>query len=638
MRAEAAPFTVAEAARVQGVRHAVLYLAGASGPVAIARSAGAPAASAPPVVADSLATGAPAIDRRLFALPVAQRGQPPVAVLAVELEEAADEKELAAPLAELAELGGALLENERRLRETAAEARQDPLTGLRNRRAFLERLELLLEAGASAELAVVFCDLDGFKRVNDRHGYTVGDEVLREVARVLSAELRPGEELFRIGGDEFAAVVLGGRNVGDVVALRLAAALQMRRRGPDLPRLSSGIAVFPADGSSADALLGAAAGRLASTRRTDRPRLGPTPGSPSRRLRLLAVDDDAGLRLLLRTTFELADITVDEAATVEEARAAIARERPDVVVLDVSLPGASGLELARQLKSAAATATTPVVLLTGGDVSDAEAVAAGAEALVRKPFSPLDLLATVERVTGAAPASLAVAGARPGSAGDQLLLYAGDLRRLLQLERQQRRALESAYRETVSALAGALELRDTGTAAHSSRVQRYASALAAIAAPELLDDPSIEYGFLLHDIGKIGIPDRILQKPGPLTDEERRVMQTHAPLGAQMLEAIGRLRGEGLAVVRHHHERWDGGGYPDGLSGDVIPLGARIFAVADALDAITSDRPYRAAGPWERAVAEIRTEAGRQFDPAIVKAFERREDDLRRIRTQLRAA
>jgi ribonuclease P protein subunit RPR2 len=278
------------------------------------------------------------------------------------------------------------------------------------------------------------------------------------------------------------------------------------------------------------------------------------------------------------------------------------------------------------------------VLLTGGDVSDAEAVAAGAEALVRKPFSPLDLLATVERVTGAAPASLAVAGARPGSAGDQLLLYAGDLRRLLQLERQQRRALESAYRETVSALAGALELRDTGTAAHSSRVQRYASALAAIAAPELLDDPSIEYGFLLHDIGKIGIPDRILQKPGPLTDEERRVMQTHAPLGAQMLEAIGRLRGEGLAVVRHHHERWDGGGYPDGLSGDAIPLGARIFAVADALDAITSDRPYRAAGPWERAVAEIRTEAGRQFDPAIVKAFERREDDLRRIRTQLRAA
>jgi HD-GYP domain-containing protein (c-di-GMP phosphodiesterase class II) len=115
-------------------------------------------------------------------------------------------------------------------------------------------------------------------------------------------------------------------------------------------------------------------------------------------------------------------------------------------------------------------------------------------------------------------------------------------------------------------------------------------------------------------------------------------MQTHAPLGAQMLEAIGRLRGEGLAVVRHHHERWDGGGYPDGLSGDAIPLGARIFAVADALDAITSDRPYRAAGPWERAVAEIRTEAGRQFDPAIVKAFELREDDLRRIRTQLRAA
>jgi len=115
-------------------------------------------------------------------------------------------------------------------------------------------------------------------------------------------------------------------------------------------------------------------------------------------------------------------------------------------------------------------------------------------------------------------------------------------------------------------------------------------------------------------------------------------MQTHAPLGAQMLEAIGRLRGEGLAVVRHHHERWDGGGYPDGLRGTSIPLGARIFAVADALDAITSERPYRPAGPWDRAVAEIHREAGRQFDPGIVAAFERREPDLRRIRMELSAA
>src|SRR5581483_8443280 len=131
---------------------------------------------------------------------------------------------------------------ERRLRESAVEARQDPLTGLRNRRAFGERLALLLASRASSELAVVFCD---------RHGYTAGDEVLREVARVLAAEARPGEELFRIGGDEFALVALGGRSVSEVVSLRLAASLRMRRRGPELPELSTGVAVVPADGAAA---------------------------------------------------------------------------------------------------------------------------------------------------------------------------------------------------------------------------------------------------------------------------------------------------------------------------------------------------------------------------------------------------
>ena len=111
--------------------------------------------------------------------------------------------------------------------------------------------------------------------------------------------------------------------------------------------------------------------------------------------------------------------------------------------------------------------------------------------------------------------------------------------------------------------------------------------------PELIDDAGTEYGFLLHDVGKIGVPDGILQKPGPLTEGERRQMETHTVLGEQMLGGVAVLQGEGLKVVRHHHERWDGGGYPDGLCGTDIPIGARIFAVADALDAMTSDRPYR---------------------------------------------
>jgi ribonuclease P protein subunit RPR2 len=183
----------------------------------------------------------------------------------------------------------------------------------------------------------------------------------------------------------------------------------------------------------------------------------------------------------------------------------------------------------------------------------------------------------------------------------------------------------------VGALATALETKDTGTREHSHRVQRYAMELARQVQPELVDDTGTEYGFLLHDVGKIGVPDEILHKPGPLTESERSLMETHTVLGEQMLGGVAVLQGEGLKVVRHHHERWDGSGYPDGLYGTDIPLGARIFAVADALDAMTSDRPYRRAKDWYVAGAEIIDQAKRQFDPYVVRAFRDAEPRLRAI-------
>jgi hypothetical protein len=187
----------------------------------------------------------------------------------------------------------------------------------------------------------------------------------------------------------------------------------------------------------------------------------------------------------------------------------------------------------------------------------------------------------------------------------QLDLCADDLRRLVEIERGQRLLLENAYEDTVVALARALESKDSRTGAHSQRVQRYALELADAVAPELLGDASAEHGFLLHDVGKIGIPDRVLRKPGPLDPDERRLMETHTLMGERMLSDVALLRGEGLRVVRSHHERWDGWGYPDRLLGDEIPIGARVFAVADTLDALTNDRPYRAAGSWDDACKVI---------------------------------
>jgi response regulator RpfG family c-di-GMP phosphodiesterase len=355
-------------------------------------------------------------------------------------------------------------------------------------------------------------------------------------------------------------------------------------------------------------------------------------------MRILLVDDDPALRALLRTTFEAVDVELEEAATAAAAAHAIQRELPDVVVLDVRMPGPDGLDLCRRLKADPRTEGIAVVLLSGSEGATRElADGVGADGFLRKPFSPLELLAAVERLAGGlAPVPLRAAPIN--GVQEQLQLYARDLRRLLEIERGQRVLLQDAYRETVAALASALESKDVGTGAHSQRVQRYATELARAMGTDVAEDPSAEYGFLLHDVGKIGIPDRILQKPGPLTREERRLMETHVVLGEQMLGRVAFLQGEGLRVVRHHHERWDGKGYPDRLGGTDIPLGARIFAVADALDAMTSDRPYRRAGTWRSARAEIAAEAGKQFDPAVARTFDVLEGRLRAVRVDIAAA
>jgi response regulator RpfG family c-di-GMP phosphodiesterase len=331
------------------------------------------------------------------------------------------------------------------------------------------------------------------------------------------------------------------------------------------------------------------------------------------------------------------DIEVEEAESAAQALGRIEQRRPDVVVLDVHMPGMSGLELCSRLKGSAATATIGIVVLTGSEGGTADDAAdAGADALLRKPFSPLELLAVTERLAG----GLYGVPYRASKKGpeEQLLMYARDLRHLLEIERGQRTLVQQAYVETVGALASALESKDTGTREHSQRVQHYAVELARAVEPHLTEDPSTEYGFLLHDVGKIGIPDDILRKPKPLSEGERRLMETHTVLGEQVLAGVAFLQGEGLRVVRSHHERWDGGGYPDGLEATEIPLSARIFAVADALDAMTSTRPYRQARPWKLAGQEILAQSGRQFDPRVVAAFVEREPTLRAIQREFAAA
>jgi ribonuclease P protein subunit RPR2 len=206
----------------------------------------------------------------------------------------------------------------------------------------------------------------------------------------------------------------------------------------------------------------------------------------------------------------------------------------------------------------------------------------------------------------------------------QLERYAADLREVFKQERKRAQELRRSYKATVLALANAVEARDAYTGKHAERVASYGLRIAHAAGVPV--DPQVEFGFLLHDVGKVAVPDAILFKPGPLTDEERRLMVMHPVIGTEILRHVDFL-GEAKDVVRHHHERWDGRGYPDRLTGEDIPVQARVFAVADTLDALTTDRPYRPGTTWSAAREVIRSEAGSQFDPAIVAAYEAVPDE-----------
>jgi hypothetical protein len=213
------------------------------------------------------------------------------------------------------------------------------------------------------------------------------------------------------------------------------------------------------------------------------------------------------------------------------------------------------------------------------------------------------------------------------AAHSQLLRYADDLRTTFSAERRRAEelgealdAVELAYGATVRALASAVEAKDAYTGGHLARVTAYGTEACRALGGDLAATPGLEYAFLLHDLGKIGVPDAVLNKAGPLTDEEWALMREHPAIGLRILEGVPHMDVV-RAVVYSHHERWDGAGYPEGLKGEQIPLAARVFAAVDAFDAITTDRPYRAAASPDEALQRLREASGTQFAPDAVEAI-----------------
>jgi response regulator RpfG family c-di-GMP phosphodiesterase len=341
--------------------------------------------------------------------------------------------------------------------------------------------------------------------------------------------------------------------------------------------------------------------------------------------RVLVVDDDPRLCELLRVTLALEGIEVLEAHHVIQAEKLLAETVPDAIVLDVGLPGVDGVFYCERLRESPRTKSLPIVAISGSEEAGVMAAAAGADAFVHKPFDPLQLVAVLERVAGVAHSE--------GAASSE----AGELRRLIAIAQRQHDLLVGAYRQTLEALVDALASRDFGTGAHSRRVVAYATRLTIEVAPWLVDDPTLEWGFLLHDVGKIGIPDHVLLKPSSLTETERRCVEQHTLIGERLVEHVPLLDGRGIGVIRSHHERWDGAGYPDGTAKADTPVAARIFAAADALDAMTDTRPYREAASWDEALAALTEERGRQFDPDVIDAIVACEPDLHATYESMRA-
>ena len=224
-------------------------------------------------------------------------------------------------------------------------------------------------------------------------------------------------------------------------------------------------------------------------------------------------------------------------------------------------------------------------------------------------------------------AALAEQEARAAEKEDQLQRYAADLRETFKEERARAQELRDSYFATVRALTNAVEARDAYTGKHAERVAAYALEIGAAVGQQWAGSPEIEFGFLLHDIGKVAVPDSTLHKPEPLTPQERELIQQHPVIGWEIVRQVDFL-GAASDVVRHHHERWDGDGYPDRLEAEKIPLTARVFAVADTLDALTTTRPYRPASSIDDARKLIGEARGTQFDPTVVDAFAAMPDEL----------
>lgn len=529
-------------------------------------------------------------------------------------------------------------------------ATRDHLTGLYNRGMFNETLKqaFSLAQRKGASLGLLLFDFDNLKSVNDEYGHLAGDQVLREAAGLALATVRASDMVARFGGDEFAVILpdtdmVDARRVGE----RLVSAFRDRQFAVPGSRqpvtISAGVAAMrPSRELTCHLLLAQADAALLSAKRGGKDRCctaeagespAPSPAplpTPAARRRALILDDEPSVRDILGRMLGMMGYDTVTSGTIEDALRAIETESEfDIVLTDLHLGEGTGIDMLQALKQKAPLTVKLVVSGYASKETAIECLRHGAFDFVEKPFAFSQLTAAMER------------------AMDHRRLLVSNHRYQVQLEELVRARSESlshaldslrrSYAQTIQTLALMIDAREANTGVHCRAAREAVGTLARRMDISHHDIETLEMGAVLHDIGKLAIPDAILQKPGPLTPEERQVMQKHAQIGFDLLAGVPFLH-DAAQIVLHHHESYDGSGYPAGLTGDQICLGARIFAVIDAYHAMRFERCYRPMLTADVACGEIVRCSGHQFDPAVVAAFLECQSEIEASFASVRAA
>lgn len=487
------------------------------------------------------------------------------------------------------------------------QATQDGLTGLSNHRAFHQRLnEQMHRVGRYGEMfSIVMIDVDHFKAYNDAYGHQEGDFALQRIAQSITSDLRKSDFAARYGGEEFSIILPHTPKAQARVALeRIRKAIDTQVFPNGKLTISAGIAECPIDGVMPNEVLEKADRALYHAKLTGRNRVcmwaAPVADHPLRAetsteaplVSVLVVETDQDARAALENALVQAGYEMHRASSSQEAMELLRSRKFDIMLSDALVLGTEGMQVLGL--ASAIHPTMPIVLTTAASMAGTarEAMRHGVTDLLVLPFNEHELPVLIERN-----------------------IERKRIERQMLLQKSTGILLQA-----IDALVAAIDAKDRLTAGHSTRVTHLSLAIADTLGLASEDRYTLELSARLHDIGKLSLPDSALNKNGALTDEEWSVMRRHPAVGSQIVGAIEELSYV-ATIVRHHHERLDGKGYPDGLQGEAIPFLSRIIAVADAFEAMTSNRSFRQKMTTDEAVHELRRCVGSHYSDDIVEAL-----------------